>query len=89
LFFTCTTTNQVVTYTSNTRQRVNPHSVVNHSSLRSDHAPALGHTHVLTILGNASPKIGICYTIGPILLIRQEMHPPFEKKERSSYNSFI
>jgi hypothetical protein len=32
LFFTCTSTNQAATCTCNTRPRVSPHNVVNHSS---------------------------------------------------------
>jgi hypothetical protein len=49
LFFTCTNENQAATYTCNTRTRVSPHHVVNHSSIRSDHPPVLGRTQVLKV----------------------------------------
>jgi hypothetical protein len=41
LLFTCTNANQVTTCTYNTRLRVSPYHVVNHSSLGSDHPPVL------------------------------------------------
>jgi hypothetical protein len=41
MFFTCNYGNQVAFYTYNTKPKVSPHYVVNHSSLRSDHLPIL------------------------------------------------
>jgi hypothetical protein len=47
LLFTYINANQATTCTYNTKPRVSPHNVVNHSSLRSDHPPILGRTQVL------------------------------------------
>jgi hypothetical protein len=36
LFFTCTNTSQAATYTCNTKPRISPHNVVNHSSHKAE-----------------------------------------------------
>ncbi len=53
LFFTCTNAKQAATCTCNTRPRVSPHHVVNHSSLRSDTQSSDAHRSSISPLMSA------------------------------------
>ena len=75
LLFTCTNANQAATYTCNTKPRVSPHNVVNHSSLRSDHPSVFGRS------GSSISPLMSALTTHIVTKIKKGKH---ERKESES-----